>query len=261
MKKAKIFGMVHLRALPGTPRHNLSIQEITDLALQEAQVLYDAGLNGIIIENMHDIPYLKRTVGPEIVASCTVVAQTLRAAFPNWSLGLQILAGANKQALAVAAASGLDFIRSEGFVFAHVGDEGILESDAGELLRYRKQIGAEQVQIICDIKKKHAAHSITADINIEAYAHAAQFFLADGVLLTGQATGHAASMAELETLQNIRENLPVWIGSGITQENLKVYVYLADALVVGSHFKADGYWENELSSERIADFMEIFKAL
>ena len=65
---------------------------------------------------------------------------------------------------------------------------------------------------------KHAAHSITADINIEAYAHAAQFFLADGVLLTGQATGHAASMAELETLQNIHENLPVWIGSGIARK-------------------------------------------
>ena len=59
------------------------------------------------------------------MASCTVVAQTLRAAFPNWSIGLQTT-GANKQALAVAAASGLDFIRSEGFVFAHVGDEGIL---------------------------------------------------------------------------------------------------------------------------------------
>lgn len=51
--------------------------------------------------------------------------------------------------------SGLDFIRAEGFVFSHVADEGIINACAGDLLRYRKQIGAENIQIFADIKKKH----------------------------------------------------------------------------------------------------------
>lgn len=67
----------------------------------------------------------------------------------------QVLAGGNQQALAVALAAGLDFIRAEGFVFSHVADEGLMNACAGELLRYRKRIGADNVNIFTDIKKKH----------------------------------------------------------------------------------------------------------
>ena len=64
--------------------------------------------------------------------------------------------GSNKEALAVAHASGADFIRVEGFVFSHIGDEGWRDSCAGELLRYRKMIDAERVMVFTDIKKKHS---------------------------------------------------------------------------------------------------------
>lgn len=56
--------------------------------------------------------------------------------------------------------TGLDFIRAEGFVFSHVADEGLLNACAGELLRYRRCIGAEHVQIFTDIKKKHRYNQI-----------------------------------------------------------------------------------------------------
>lgn len=60
----------------------------------------------------------------------------------------------------------MDFIPAEGFVFSHVADEGVMNSCAGELLRYRKQIGAENIQIYTDVKKKHSSHAITADISL-----------------------------------------------------------------------------------------------
>ena len=104
-------------------------------------------------------------------------------------LGLQVLAGANREALAVAFAAGAAFVRCEGFVFAHVADEGLMESDAGALLRYRRAIGAEGVRVFADVKKKHSAHAITADVELADTAHAAEFFLADGVIVTGVATG------------------------------------------------------------------------
>ena len=56
----------------------------------------------------------------------------------------------------MAQASGADFIRAEGYVFSHVADEGWMDSCAGELLRYRKLIGAENVLVFTDIKKKHS---------------------------------------------------------------------------------------------------------
>lgn len=66
-----------------------------------------------------------------------------------------VSAGANREALAVAQASGAEFIRAEGFVFSHVGDEGWMDSCAGQLLRHRRAIGAEEVMIWTDINKKH----------------------------------------------------------------------------------------------------------
>lgn len=104
---------------------------------------------------MHDIPYLNRKVGPEVTAAMSVIANEVKREVKNLPCGIQILAGANRDALAVAKAAGLEFIRTEGFVFSHVADEGIMNSDAGELLRYRKQIGADEVLVFCDIKKKH----------------------------------------------------------------------------------------------------------
>ena len=108
-----------------------------------------------MLENMHDIPYLNRQVGSEIVASMSVICNEVKKEVKNLPCGVQILAGANKEALAVAKAAGLDFIRAEGFVFSHIADEGTMNSDAGEVLRYRKQIEADDVLVFTDIKKKH----------------------------------------------------------------------------------------------------------
>ena len=51
--------------------------------------------------------------------------------------------------------SGLQFIRAEGFVFSHVADEGFMDACAGDLMRYRKSIDANDVAVYNDIKKKH----------------------------------------------------------------------------------------------------------
>ena len=111
--------------------------------------------DAILVENMHDIPYLNRQVGPEIVASMSVICNEVKRVANNLPCGVQVLAGANKEALAVAKAANFDFIRAEGFVFSHIADEGTMNSDAGEVLRYRKQIGADSVLVFTDIKKKH----------------------------------------------------------------------------------------------------------
>ncbi|HSH19596.1 MAG TPA: BtpA/SgcQ family protein, partial [Draconibacterium sp.] len=118
-----IIAMVHVDALPGTPQNLKSIETIVSNALRDAATLADEGVDAIMIENMHDRPYTNRIVGPEIVAAMTAVATELRKAI-KIPLGIQILAGANKEALAVALAAGFNFIRAEGFVFGHLADEG-----------------------------------------------------------------------------------------------------------------------------------------
>lgn len=251
--KKMIIGMIHVQALPGTPNHKMSLEEISALAVKEAKQYETAQVDGIIIENMHDVPYMKGHVGPEITAGMTVVAKAIREAV-CLPLGIQILAGANKEALAVAKAANLDFIRAEGFVFGHVADEGYIDSCAGELMRYRKMIGADMVKVFTDIKKKHSSHAITSDVDIVETARAAEFFLSDGLIVTGSSTGKAVDIRELDALKD-SVNKPILIGSGITADNISEYWNYADAFIIGSHFKENGFWMNHISNERLLVFM------
>ena len=244
-----IVGMIHVRALPGAPKHAGGMAPILDQALAEAETYRACGIHALMVENMHDVPYVQHP-GPEIATAMAVVAREVKRAQPQLPLGLQILAGANREALAAALAAGADFIRAEAFVFGHVADEGYMDSCAGDLLRYRKVLGAEHVAVFTDIKKKHSAHAVTADVDIVQTAHAAEYFLSDGLILTGAATGEAASADELRAV-HAAVKIPVLVGSGLTADNLKTYLPLADAFIVGSHFKRDGYWENPLDPGRI----------
>jgi len=251
-----LVGMVHVQALPGTPRNTLTPQEIVERAVGEAKILQESGFDGIILENMHDIPYLNRKVGPEIVAGMACVCQAVRKEI-SLPLGVQILAGANEEALSVAHAAGADFIRAEGFVFAHTADEGIIEACAGDLLRYRKQIGAERVKILCDIKKKHSSHALTQDLSLAETAHAAEFFLADGVIVTGVSTGSKTAPQDLEEVVGATR-LPVWIGSGLTPDNLSLYEQ-AHGLIVGSWIKQEGDWMKPVDGERAKAMVAAFR--
>ncbi|MFZ9915389.1 MAG: BtpA/SgcQ family protein, partial [Phycisphaerales bacterium] len=140
-RERALVAMVHLQPLPGSPRASLSPREIARHAVEEARALADAGFDAILIENMHDAPYLAREVGDETVAAFTRAACEVRAAV-DLPLGVQVLAGANRAALSVALAAECSFIRAEGFVFAAIADEGLLATaDAGPLLRYRRALG------------------------------------------------------------------------------------------------------------------------
>ena len=251
-----LIGMLHVPALPGTPNARQSIPELIECMVREAQLYREAGFHGLILENMHDRPYLKGAVGPEIVAALTVVGREVRRA-TDLPLGIQVLAAANQAALAVAHGCGASFVRVEGFVFAHVADEGLIEASAGALLRYRRHIGAESVRIFADIKKKHSAHAITADVPLEDTALAAEFFLADGVIVTGTATGVAANPDEVASVKR-HVSLPVLVGSGVTPDNLEQYA-AADGLIVGSWVKRGGVWSAPLERERVFAIARAFQ--
>ncbi len=246
-----LVGMVHVGALPGTPRGTMAVGELACAAAAEAKLLADGGVDAIMLENMHDLPYMSRRVGPEIVAAMTRVCSAVRevVALP---LGVQVLAGANREAVAVAHASGCQFVRCEGFAFAHVADEGLMaEADAGPLLRYRKMIGADSVAVLADVKKKHASHAITADVDLAETAKAAVFCGADGVVVTGSATGEPTSPADVAAVAEAIDQA-VFVGSGVTPDNAAAFAGAADALIVGSYLKRDGCWENPVDVKHVA---------
>ncbi len=254
-----LIGVIHAHALPGTPHSRLAVSAIAHEAAAEAALYAEAGFHGLILENTHDRPYVKgAAVGPEIVAALGMIGAEIRRDCPL-PLGVQVLAGANRAALAVAHACGAAFVRVEGFVFAHVADEGVIESSAGDLLRYRRAIGAENVAVFADIKKKHSAHAITADVDIVETAKAAEFFAVDGVVVSGLATGSPTDPAEVQAV-SAAVGVPTIIGSGIAPDNIARYRG-ADAFFVGSSVKSDGVWSGRLDAGRTRAVVEAFRGV
>jgi membrane complex biogenesis BtpA family protein len=252
-----LIGVIHVAALPGAPAWALSVAEIAEAAATEAGIYERAGFHGLLIENTHDRPYLKSTAGPEIAAAMAVIGAAVRRA-SQLPLGVQVLAGANECAMAAAHSCGASFVRVEGFVFAHVADEGIIESCAGSLLRYRRAIGADRIRVFADIKKKHSAHAITTDVDLAETARAAEFFQADGVIVSGVATGRATDAAEVGAV-SVAVGIPTLVGSGVTTENVASYA-VADGLIVGSSVKDTGAWTGRLDEVRAAELGRNFLA-
>ena len=242
-------GMVHVGALPGTPRSSQTVAELIRTAVQDVWTLAEGGCDAVLVENMHDAPYLRREVGSEIVAAMTAVCRAINDA-TDLPCGVQVLAGANEASLAVALAAGCDFVRVEGFVFGHVADEGWMDACAGPLLRYRKMIGAEHIAIWADVKKKHAAHAATADVSLAETVKAAEFFGADAIIVTGEATGRETSTADLASARGATK-LPIVVGSGVTAENAAAMLQHADAVIVGSSLKSGGHWSGPVDLERV----------
>src|SRR5207245_6156939 len=151
---------------------------------------------------------------------------------------IQMLEAANETALEVAHPAGLDFLRVEGYVSAHVGGAGLIEGCAGQLLRRRKELGCEHIKVFADVKKKHCSHALTGDLDILDEVKQAEFFLVDGVIVTGARTAEPPDLAELRRVKKAAQ-VPVVIGSGMTPGNIKTYYPLAEGFIVGSAFRKD----------------------
>lgn len=253
-----VVGVIHVGALPGTPRGMLSVAELVNAAKDEARIYRECGVDGVMIENMHDVPYLRGEVGPEIVAAMTAIGTEVKNEC-RLPVGLQILAGANIEAMAVAHAAGLDFIRAEGYAYAHVADEGLIQASAANLLRYRRMIGATRVQVWTDVKKKHSAHAITADVSLGETAETVEFMGADCVIVTGNATGAPPKVTDVKEAK-AHCNLPVFLGSGISETNIDEFYESADGFIIGSSFKVNGLWSNTIDPSRVTKFISHKKA-
>lgn len=251
--------MIALLPLPGAPRYGGSEQAVLDRALSDLEHYQRAGVDGLVIENSHDVPYIRPPLPAEAVALVKRVAREIRARFAG-PIGIQMLEAANETALEIAAQTGLDFLRVEGYVFAHVGGAGIIEGCAGKLLRQRRRLGCEHIKIFGDVKKKHCSHALTGDLDIQDEIKQAEFFLVDGVVITGACTTEPPALAELRRLRKLAR-VPVVVGSGMTPQNITRYFPLADGFIVGSTFREGGRFLAPLEPRRLETFIKVFRKL
>lgn len=251
--------MIAVLPLPGSPLYKGDDQRVIDQALADLDHYKNAGVDSIILENDHDLPYIQPPLDEKAIALMTTISKEARKRFDG-PIGIQMLEAANITSLEIAAEAGFDYIRVEAFVFAHVGGSGIINGSAGKIMRRRKELNAEHIKVFADVKKKHGSHSLTIDLDIKDEIMQAELFLADGVIVTSQFTGIHPDKNDLIKAKSATK-LPVLIGSGMNLNNIADYLPLADGFIVGSYFRKDGKFLEKLEPERLHRFMELFASI
>ena len=252
-----IIGCVHLIALPGAPLYGGNMSAVYDKAIEEAGILLECGVEGLIIENFRDTPYYPRRVPVETVAALSAVARELkrRVACP---IGLNVLRNDGEAALAIATAVGASFIRVNVHCGAVVSEQGIIEGVAHETLRLRSTLRSG-VLIFADIAVKHATPLIDRGLLTET-KDAVERGCADAVIVSGERTGVETPAKVVRQVRAATE-VPLLIGSGATPENIGDVFSFVNGMIVGSYFKGGGQANNFVERSRVKAFMAEVKKL
>ncbi len=236
-----LIGVVHLPPLPGSPSHMLSMDEIIGRAVQDATALEEAAFDAVIIENFGDVPFTRTTLPPASLAALAVTADHVRRAV-KLPIGINALRNDALAALGIAAAVGAVFVRVNVHTGVAATDQGMIEGRADETLRYRKQL-AVPVAILADVHVKHAK-PISEPVLVRAARDAAYRGLADGLILTGPATGEPVDLDELRSVAQGVPDRRLFVGSGAQAETVRELLTVASGVIVGTGIKADGIAAN-----------------
>jgi uncharacterized protein len=252
-----VIGVVHLSPLPTSPRWKGKLKEVIERAEQEATALSAGGVDGIIIENFFDAPFIKDCVDPAVVSAMTLIVDRLKG-MVMLPIGINVLRNDARSAMAIATCTQVEFIRVNVLTGVMATDQGLIEGKAHELLRYRRELGSE-VAILADVLVKHARPLGTPNLTT-AVQDTIQRGLADGVILSGWATGSPPTQEDLELASAAAEDTPVFIGSGANWENIPQLMQAADGVIVSSSLKRQGKISETIDPIRVAQFVEAAKS-
>jgi len=255
-----VIGMVHLLPLPGAPGYDFyGLEAVIEHALRDAEALISGGVDGLIVENMWDLPYyVGMDVPPEEMTTQAVAARAIVEAV-EVPVGINVIHNGGRVTLAIAVAAGADFIRVCLLTGARVWDTGEFDRGcAAELLRWRKNLGAEHIKLFADVDKKHSV--AFPGIDLATHIEWTEFYLADALIVSGKMTGTAP---ELEKVRRARElaTRPILMGSGTTADNIAQFLQYADGAIVGTALKVDGIAENAVDVERVKRYMSEVRAV
>jgi membrane complex biogenesis BtpA family protein len=255
-----IIGMVHLWPLPGSPGYTgYGMNIILEHARRDAEALLEGGVDGLIVENMWDLPYYVgadvplEAITAQAVAARTVIEMAGELGSPV-PVGINVVHNGGLVELAIAVAAGAAFIRVCILTGARLWDTGDLDHGcAADLLRRRKGLYAEQIKLFADVDKKHSVPF--PGLDLETHIEWTEFYRADALIVSGRMTGDAPPLEKVRRARELATR-PILMGSGTTAENIANFLQYADGAIVGSSLKVDGVAENPVDARRVRRYME-----
>lgn len=252
-----VIGMIHLPPLAGSPRFSGDWRRVQERVLADANALVSGGIGAMMLENFGDVPFYPGRVPAETIAQMTALAALVKSE-TDLPLGINVLRNDGQSALAIAQAVGADFIRVNVLSGARLTDQGIIQGIAHELLRDRVRLRAEKVAILADVDVKHSAPLANVPLRQEV-ADLIERGGADGVIVTGSATGQPTSPAKVQEVKHLAGNVPVFVGSGVSEQNLADFLPFAQGFIVGTAFKENGDPDNPVAPDRVRSFMRLLR--
>jgi membrane complex biogenesis BtpA family protein len=223
-------------------------------AVADAKAYEQGGASAAFIENFGDVPFTKDAVGPETVAAMSAIGCAVREAIAL-PIGFNVLRNDARAALALCAACGGNFIRVNVHSGAMLTDQGLVEGDAFNTLRYRRNI-CPDAQIFADVHVKHAVP--LGDWTLEDAAHdTLERGLADALIISGTGTGRAADPAHVQRVRATCPEARILLGSGVSAENAGEFLPFADGFIVASSLKKGGKLTNPVDPKRVAALMKV----
>ena len=255
--KKPVIAMVHLGALPGTPLHDneRGLEGLVEAARADLTALQAAEVDAIMFGNENDRPY-EFHVDTASTATMAYVIGQLRdqIAVP---FGVNVLWDPCST-IALAAATGAAFCR-EIFTGTYASDMGHWAPDAGSALRYRKQLGRDDLLMLYNVSAEFADSLDRRPLSDRARS-AVFSSIPDAVLVSGQITGEAAKMEDLEAVKAVLPDIPVLANTGVKHDTVAEVMRVANGCIVGSSLKIDGDTWNAVDPDRVRDFMDRAKA-
>jgi len=253
-----VIGVVHLLPLPTSPRWGGNLKHVLDRAEQEATALASGGVDGIIVENFFDAPFTNGHVDPAVISAMTLVIQHIMR-MVEIPVGINVLRNDAMSALAIAACVGAKFIRVNVLTGVMATDQGIIEGNAYQLLRYRRELDCD-IKIFADVLVKHA-HPISVPNLTLAIQDTIHRGLADAIILSGLATGDAPTHPDLQEAAIACQGVPFLIGSGANAQNVAQLLKYANGVIVSSSLKRNGQMHQPIDPNRVSQFVEATYAL
>jgi len=250
-----VIGMVHLWPLPGAPGYSgYGMRAVMDHALRDAETLVAGGVDGLMVENMWDLPYfVGREVKPEAMTAQAVAAAEVVRSFPV-PVGINVVHNGGVVCLSIAVAAGARFIRVCILTGSRLWDTGELDHGcAAELVRKRKELYAEHIQIFADVDKKHSIPF--PGLDLRTHIEWTEYYGGDALIVSGRMTGSAPDVEKVREARQYATR-PILIGSGSTAENVGAFLEYADGIIVGSSLKVDGVPEKPVDAKRVRQFMD-----
>ncbi len=255
-----VVGMVHLWPLPGAPGYSgYGMRTIIDHALRDAELLVKGGVDGLMVENMWDLPYhVGHQVPAEAIAAQAVAASEVIQRF-DLPAGINVIHNGGVSCLGIAVAAGAKFMRVCILTGGRLWDTGEFDHGcAAELVRKRKQLQAEHIHFFADVDKKHSV--AFPGLDLATHIEWTEFYGADALIVSGKMTGSVPDIAKVREAKQ-HAHRPILIGSGSTPENVAELLRYADGIIVGTGLKVEGVAHNPVDPTRVRRFMDAVRSV